>query len=179
MNTLRYVVFVENRVAEEMAEGKSDVYTGAFIGRCQLDGLYPLSPVDIKQIVSAVPEFEHKAIVEAYMPYHELGIYKEIRDCDIISVNKIIQTGTYAPLRRVDNSCAFNTMTDLDKDELGWHHPMVGISWLRNRQCMKEDKYIEMMEKLAKHKGRIYVKCLEDCFLDSLMTEYYKKEYSL
>lgn len=179
MSKLRYVVFTDNRTAEDMAMGSKDVYTGAFVGRCQLDGLYPLSPEDIRTIVSTELEFEHSAIVECFLPYHQLGMYREIYDKDIISVNKIVMLGHYAPLRRVIGSCVFNGMTDINKDELGWKHPMAGISYARNRQCMTAQAYNEMILKIAGFKGNVYVEYLNEYFRDKVLPESFIKDYKL
>ena len=76
---LRYVLFTSNETAEIIARWEQEEYIGAFVGVCELEGLYPLSPKEIADYVNNNPDVEQCAIVEAFMPYNSLGLFKTVR----------------------------------------------------------------------------------------------------
>lgn len=176
---LRYVLFTSNETAEIIAKWEQEEYDGAFVGVCELEGLYPLSPKEIADYVEDTPDVEQCAIVEAFMPYNKLGLFKTVKRDNIISVNKCVMRGVYAPLKRNKSCCAFNRITDISKDQLGWEHPMGGISYLRNKQCMLPMAYCQMYEKMAKAKGVMYMEYFELYFKDMIFPESFIEMYNL
>lgn len=176
---VRGVVFIDNETAKLWATKQSldleepvEVFTTC-------NGLYPISPKEIRdcfELEEGVAIIE--LMCEPIQGVADTELISRIDRENIISVN--LNTGNmFYPYRMFKPYCMFVRDTDILKDDLGWKHPMPGISWLRNKQCMRGGAYKQMMETISNYQGDMVVEYIEKLFQNTIMTEDIILEYKL
>lgn len=176
----RCVLLVPEEDAYAMASGSKSEYEGRYPYIREVYGLYPITAKELFDADATSYAGEGTALVEVWSKSScDCGLAVNVKDSDIISVNVNKEGTIWEPVRKTSDCTMFSNVTDVSKDELGWKHPMAGISWLRNKQCMTKDAYAEMMNKLVKGMGEMYIKSLEGAMRHQLLQQEIIDEYNL
>ena len=176
----RCVIFVENEVAKLCVRQSITILPNPEYAYVSLgDGIYPISPVDIKEHYNELPVCEGLAIVELYTERDGLGMVSTINRNDIVSVNLNMGGDLLVPHRMFWPSCMFRKDTHVLTDTLGWDRPMPGITLLRNKQCMAPEAYQRLLSKLANGQGSDIEQYIEKIMLSTYLDEDLITEYKL
>lgn len=176
---MRAVIFVNNDTAKEIGSCYEYYFEDPVVAHTAIYGLSPLSPKDIRECWDDFNISDDTAIVELMCEPGKFGLINSLKREDVISVNLHKGNGLFYPYRMFKPYCMFSKDTNIFTDEIGWKHPMPGISWIRNRQCMNSDAYTQMMENLSNRQGSIVVAYIENIFRNSLLTQDIIDEYKL
>lgn len=176
---MRGILLVSNDEAKRIATASSLRFEAPLSVHTDINGVYPISPKDIEQNWDMLGMTDDIAIVELMCEPDKHGTITGLQRENIISVNLNRGMGVFTPHRMFKPYCMFTHDTNILTDELGWKHPMPGVSWVRNKQCMSKSAYEHMMDVLSNKQGSIVVTYIEQLFQTSLITQDIIDEYKL
>lgn len=176
----RCVIFVENEQAKLYGRQSNIVLPKPEYAYTTLhDGMYPISPMDIRAYFYELPVCQGLAIVELYVERNDLGTVQGFNRKDVISVNLNMGGDLLVPHRMFWPSCMFRKDTHVLSDTLGWERPMAGITLLRNKQCMAPEAYSRLLGKLANGQGEEIERYVEKIMLPTYLDEETVSKYRL
>lgn len=175
----RCVIFIDNDTAKLCGRQDTTVLSEPEFAYVTLThGMYPVTPMDIRDNYFKLPVADGQAIVELFVERDSFGMISTFSKRDIVSVNLNMGDDLLVPHKMFWPSCMFRKDTHIFTDTLGWDRPMHGLTLLRNKQCMTAEAYAKMLHKLANGQGADIEMYIEEImlltYLDSDIIDKYK-----